>query len=270
MASFSVLILHVDVFSAESLRRYVLALYPGATCTLAASAEDAEGVLKGSTIDLFIATADLIDDDVLDLLLLCRHRGYAPRRTLVTVKCPSARVLISLRAMEVNGIFDAGRESSARMAYALEVIGEGRGYQSPGLWERVTQQNWRLVSHQLAPSEQLALAIIGDGCGDDVASTRLNMTASSIRALRRDLHAKLDVHDRHEMICRAAQLGFTSFTPNGVAALGLSIVVLEYITRSKRPIALAPELLARCRIGAGGIIPPPKSIRRVPYLYPLK
>jgi hypothetical protein len=71
------------------------------------------------------------------------------------------------------------------------------------------------------------------------------MTLNTVRSLRQDLHAKLDVHDKEGLQRVAARLSFTRFSEEGVVPVGAAILMKEYMESSKRPVALPPGTLAK-------------------------
>jgi DNA-binding CsgD family transcriptional regulator len=96
----------------------------------------------------------------------------------------------------------------------------------------------------LTPTEQLVLALIGDGSDDVTASARLGLKPASIQSVRRSLHGKLHLKQKGELVSVAAQYGFIRFTRHGVIRIGLGALLRDYQQRSKRPVALSPELAA--------------------------
>ena len=60
----------------------------------------------------------------------------------------------------------------------------------------------------------------------------------AVQAVRRELHAKLGVHDRCDLMQRALQLGFTRAERAGIFPLGLRVLAQEYSAHSQRPLKL--------------------------------
>lgn len=247
MPAFIVLILKADRFAAEMLRQHVLAVHPGADCTLAHRVSHARTILAASTVDLFLADVAFEDGDVFELLPRDKQESRRARQTMVITGHCGARMLASLHSVHLDGVFDSDGDAPENIVHALRTIAEGRSYWSPTAIDDPSDERGRALMRQLTPTEQLSLALIGDGCGDKTAAERLGLQHSAARAVRRDLYMKLGAHDREDLIRSAAQLGYTRSTANGLAALGLCILVEEYRARSKRPKSLPAALLARVR-----------------------
>lgn len=245
MCEFTVLILPPDQFSVPCLRQCVASVHPSAVLLIATSIQQARTITLRKDIDLFIIGLDASDGDRLDLLFECAQR---PRRigcTMVLTDRNAPRVLVSLRSLGVEGVFDSG-EPAEKFTTALRILAAGQLVWSDAFLAGMHTEQSRIVRHQLTPREQLGLAIIGDGCGDRVAAARLGMEHSSVRSMRCEIYAKLNAHGTDDIVRLAVQLGYTRYSPDGVVTLGLSILIREYETQSKRPIPLPRALLASC------------------------
>jgi DNA-binding NarL/FixJ family response regulator len=241
----TVLILHGNPFFAQSLHQRILAIHPAATLLVTARVKEAASLLAAMRVDMFLAGLEAVDGDVLDLLL---HRSRARRsvgRTLVLMGRHGARALVTLCRLGIDGAFDLLEEPPQKIAEAVAAVEAGRGYWSPAFSAALMSNEMRVVMHQLSPAEQLALALMGDGCSDKVAAERLGMSSHAVRSLRRDLHAKLDVHDKQGLQRIAARLSFTRFSEEGVVPMGAAILLCEYVERSKRPVSLPEETLEK-------------------------
>jgi DNA-binding NarL/FixJ family response regulator len=247
----SVLILKADTFAAEALGRHVLACYPNASCMFASRVNRAQSILLDQAVDLFLTGIDLPDGDVLDLLLDQKAQTPHMRCTLVVTRHHELRLLASLRSLAVAGLFDMASEPWEKIEEALQIIDAGGYYWSESMQRHLMEPAARALLHQLTPTEQLALAMIGDGCGDKVAADRLGMTFSAIRAVRRDLHDKLGAHDRADLIRLAVHYGYVRFTPEGAFPVGLGVLRREYAAHCKRPVGLHTEGTARLANSAG-------------------
>jgi len=227
----TVLVLWDDLQSAEALCKNVLAVNSHAQCEIVASVSRSETILTTTAIDLFITSIDSSGGDALDLLFRCNMLGRRPRRILVLLKQPTARVAITLRELAVDGVFDFAAECGRAFESCLRTIDSGRPSWSQAANARFCDADSRMVLYQLTTGEQLALAIMGGGCSDQDAAARMGVTYHTARKIRHRLHIKLDVHDREGLICAAARLGYTRLTDKGIVPLGLAILIGEHESR---------------------------------------
>lgn len=202
--------------------------------------------LNSSRVDLFVVSLDGLGDDVLDMLVHLKRRGRSPFRTLVMTYQRGVRMLVTLRRLEVTGVFNPREEPLERLTAVLTALESGNGYWGQGSISALVSNEAFMVIRQMPPPEQLALAMMGDGCSDKTATERLGMSLSSVRSLRKELHARLNVHDREGLQRTAARLGFTRASEDGTVPMGAAMLVLEYMERSKRPVALPTYVLQQC------------------------
>lgn len=231
----TVLILKSNRLAADSLQQHVQFVYPHAAVTICTRVENACTVLASSRVDLLVAGVSFADGDVFDLLsetAVARERSL---RVLIVTSRRGPRIFVSLRAMNVTGMFDCADEPAETLRLVLRHVECGRSYWSATFLASLLGADGRIVQHQLTHSEQLALAIMGEGCDDSSAPKRLGMSFSSIRALRKQLYAKLNVHGREDLMRAASRLGYTRFGADGPRALGLCVLFSEYRERTKRP-----------------------------------
>jgi DNA-binding NarL/FixJ family response regulator len=231
----SVLILKLDNFAADSLRTRVAAVYPRAQCTLASGIHQARTILATKSIELLITGVGFADGDALDFLLSHADSPRKPHRTLVVTRTQPLRVLTSLADLAVNGVFDAEAERPDSLASALHQIETGH-YWSATCVQRLADIKGRTLFRQLSPTEQLVLAVIGTGVTDASAAEELGMRPSAVQTVRRELHAKLGVHEKGDLIRVAGRLGFVRLGPDGVVSLGLGLLLRDYRAHAKRPV----------------------------------
>jgi DNA-binding NarL/FixJ family response regulator len=232
----TVLILKADQLYAEALRAYALRAFPDAVTIVASSCEFAARVLATQWIDIFITGIDpTLEGDVLDLLDRSAPGTNLPRRSLAIVGRYDLRTLGVLRTLEIAGIFDAVKEAPARIIAALGAIVEGRRYCSPSILEQTRPGgSVSVLLHMLTTFEQLVFSVIGDGCDDGVAACELAVSPSTVSTVRRDLHRKLNVQHRGELVRAAAQHGFVHFTPTGVVRPGFATLAEAFHARRSR------------------------------------
>ena len=241
----SVVILKSDRLFAEMLRHSALRVFPNAVVNVATSVEMAEGLLR-SKPDVFVTGVGAsMEGDVLELLGQSVQAGPLANRILVVTSRREYRVLSCLRALDVDGVFDSSRESQENLASALRAVAVGSRYWSASILQHMQNlgQLGAAGSHfrLLTACEQLVLSVVGDGCDDTVAARELGLSPSTVSTVRRELHRKLGVQHRGELVRVAAQNGFVRFTPAGVVRPGFTMLAAAYHARKSKRSVSAPK-----------------------------
>jgi DNA-binding NarL/FixJ family response regulator len=232
-----ILILKADRIYAEALKQYTLHVFPRARVLLACSIEAAHAILKSESIDIFVTGVGAsMDSDVLDLLAKRSTGGIRARRVLVVTVRREYRVLAALRGISVDGVFDSAAERPSEYVNALRAIAKGGRYWSQSVLDhmhRVGSASTALF-RLLTNFEQVVLSVIGDGCDNTVAARKLRLSPATVSTVRRELHRKLGVQHRGELIRLAAQHGFVRFTASGIVRPGFGIMCAAYHARRAR------------------------------------
>jgi DNA-binding NarL/FixJ family response regulator len=242
----SVLILKGDRIYAEVLRQYTLKVFPHTRVTTAFSLENARLALATGAIDVFVTCVGAsLESDVLDLLAhhVGQARSCSPRVLVVTVR-REYRVLAALRALPVEGVFDSASEPPDQFMTALRVVASGRRFWSQSIIDhmhRVGSASTALF-RLLTSFEEVVLSVIGDGCDNTVAARQLKLSPATVSTVRRELHRKLGVQHRGELIRVAAQHGFVRFTAAGVVRPGFAMMCAAYHARRAKRAEARPRL----------------------------
>jgi DNA-binding NarL/FixJ family response regulator len=230
-----VLILKADRLHAEALRQYTLRVFPEAHVILALSVELARATLLTHHVDVFVTGAGAsLDSDVLDLLADCAHHSAirCPRVLVVTVR-REYRMLAALRALSVDGVFDSATEAPDQFMVALQAVTTGKRYWSQTVVDHMHRvgSGSTALFRLLTAFEHLVLTVIGDGCDNTVAAAELKLSPATVSTVRRELHRKLGVQHRGELVRVAAQHGFVRFTSGGVVRPGFAMMREAYQAR---------------------------------------
>lgn len=229
----SVLIFKADRIYAEALRQHVLSVFPGIRVFTALSLDSARQVLSAESIDLFITGVGAsLDCDVIDLLASLTGPSRSVRVLVVTVRL-EYRVLAALRSLAIEGTFDSAAGTPEELTLALKTLAQGKRYWSQSVLDhmhRVGSASDALF-RLLTTFEQVVLSVIGDGCDNVVAAQKLNLSPATVSTVRRELHRKLGVQHRGELVRVAAQHGFVRFTAAGVVRPGFTLMCASYQAR---------------------------------------
>ncbi len=232
----NVLIFKADRIYAEALRQHVQCVFPPAKVWTALSLDSAKRQLSTLRPDVFVTGVGAsLDGDIVDLLAgqLPAHRSL--RVLVVTVRL-EYRVLAALRSLSVEGVFDSASGTAEELSLALRTVAEGKRYWSQSIIEhmhRVGSASDALF-RLLTTFEQVVLSVIGDGCDNVVAAHRLKLSPATVSTVRRELHRKLGVQHRGELVRVAAQHGFVRFTAGGVVRPGFGLMCSHYEARRKK------------------------------------
>jgi DNA-binding NarL/FixJ family response regulator len=232
----SVLIYIVDRLAAEMTRNLAREAFPHATIQVANSVAIATHALQRPRIDLLITSVgSSIDEDILALILNCGGPSPKTRRVLVVTTFRDDHTLAILRDLHVLGVFDSASEEPRQLVSALQKVAAGSHHWSRSALAYLAEHiGPGSVFRRLTAFEQLILAAIGDGSDDQSAATSLGLSPATIATVRRDLHRKLDVRHRGELVRIAAQTGFVRFQSNSTLKPGFDILADAYFAKKHR------------------------------------
>ncbi len=255
-----VLILESDRLYADLLRRAAKNTFPHAELRFAGRIADAATTIATRRVELLITGTTAPDGDTLDLLYASTAGERLVRRVLVVTVDKLQHVLMSLRALPIDGVFDPSSDETRDLVRALQAVGSGKSYWSQSVLERLRQLGTERdhISRLLTPTEQLVLAVAGDGADDQEAGRRLGLEAASVSSVRRALHRKLGVRHNGELVRVAVQCGFVRLTPDGIFKPGFAIGFARCRARRLKPDA------AECEKVLCAICPAPWCGRGIP------
>jgi DNA-binding NarL/FixJ family response regulator len=240
----NIVILREDRFYAEAIGAIVAQVFPGAKISLATTVQDASRILTRENSEMLITgVAASIEGDVVELLMQWIARRPNAHRVMVVTADRQYRMMDALRRLGVHGVFDSSAERPGELSEALRIVGSGGHYWSPTLIDFMTHSRIKSppLSNLLTAGEQVILSIVGDGSDDITAARQLGISPATVSTVRRDLHRKLGVQHRGELIRIAAQNGYVQFTPHGVTRPGFALFSAEYYARRSRRSGLPPS-----------------------------
>lgn len=236
----SVLILKADRIYGDALCKIVQRILPWADVRLETSINGASAALAIRPVELLITGVGAsLGGDVIDFLSMHTGGANGVRQVLVVTTHHELRILAALRGLAVHGMFDSAAEAPENLAEAIRVIACGQFYWSQSILDRIRADvaSGRSHARLLTPCEQLVLCVIGGGCDNVTAARELGMTPGTISSVRRDLHRKLGVQHRGELMCIAAQVGFVQFTPSGILRPGYALLTAAHRGRKPKSVA---------------------------------
>ena len=241
----TILIVKADRLYAEALRQLALVVFPSAHIRLAWSIASAEAALAAEPVELLVTGigASLVGD-ALDFLARYLAQSAGTKRVLVVTTHRDVHLLSALRSLPIHGVFDSAVEHPEQFLLAIQAVAQRDQYWSRSILDRIRSDsaNGSSFSRLLTVSEQLILSVIGGGSDNVAAAIELGLSPATVSSVRRDLHRKLGVQHRGELMRIAAQTGFVQFTPLGVVRPGFSILTAEHQARkSKRGSGTSTE-----------------------------
>lgn len=230
----AVLILKADRLYADALRHLALRAFPQARIRLADSVAGASTALAAEAVELLVTgVGPSLGGDVLDFLADCAGKIARARRVLVVTTHHEPRVLTALRSLPIHGVFDSATELPEQFLTAIQTVAHGEYYWSRSTLDRLQTCSVRGSSlpRLLTISEQLVLSVIGGGSDNASAARELGLSPATVSSVRRELHRKLGVQHRGDLMRIAAQNGFVQFAPFGVIRPGFGMLVAAYQAR---------------------------------------
>lgn len=237
---YSVLILKADRLYAETLRKLTRAVLPQASIQLVATVKDAAAALAARKTDLLITGVGAsLAGDVFDILPTGPASAARAERVMVVTTNREQRQLSALRRLPIQGVFDSATEPTDQFKVALRLVAGGGIYWSRSFLDQLRHHSLETtsLSRLLTNAEQLVLAIVGDGSDDNEAADKLGLSPATVSTVRRNIHRKLGVQHRGQLIRVAAQNGFVRFTPTGVVRPGFALLAGACQERTRTRLA---------------------------------
>lgn len=205
-----------DALYGRLLADTVVAFFPGATVDLVQSAGQARRRLEAEACDLVIAGLSFGDEDGLPLVPWLAASPQVGGVLIVTLR-QDAQTLAALRELRRVSVFDPTTDDPGRFALALAHASQGRRYLSPAHRDRAAgwEESPEVLTAQLTTTEQMVLAVIGDGSDDKAASMVLGLEPASVQAHRKRIMRKLGVQTREALFRRSLELGTVRVMPDG-------------------------------------------------------
>lgn len=204
---------------AHTLRALVVDAVPYVEVCMARRLSEVSDLLRTRPISILITTAILPDGDVIDLLYSANRAKVAPDSVLLVASGVNEWLLWCASVLKVSAIWDPKAQSGDEFQTLVRGLCQARYVTTKSLVNASSRVR------MLTQVEQLVLSIIGDGCDDQTASRVLQLKPATIQSVRRDLHRKLGVAHRGELISRAIQLGYVRFTSAGVNRPGFALLL---------------------------------------------
>jgi DNA-binding NarL/FixJ family response regulator len=239
-----ILILCASRAHASAYRERLQVVWPGARLVTVTRLEEATSLLEQAPSDLLLTEVTLPDGDALDFMFALAGRKQGPR-LLVTTEEKDLHLLASLRKLPVECVFDSANEELGDFDRALHSVNTGQTYWSTSLVAESQRQfhsantGWR----HLTPREQLVFSAIADGSDDTEAGLALGLHPASILSVRKELHTKLGIRHRGELIRRAAHYGMLKLSSAGVIRPAFAMLKAACGSGTRRPPALPPSRL---------------------------
>jgi DNA-binding NarL/FixJ family response regulator len=221
----TVAILASNFILAESLRGMIAKVLPAAEIQTFARIELPRNTPDGA-FDLLVVDLNLNSEDVLDDLCTWDRTRHPFHHIVAMAAEWSARMLLCLRHLRLDAVLDSSCEGLRGLESALNQLQSKRRYWSPGLLRRVAEVHLGLHT-LLSPVEQLVLAAAGDGSDDATIARMLVMKPSSVQSVRRDLHRKLGLQQKGELVRFAVQHGYVRFCGLDVVRPGFSKLISQ-------------------------------------------
>jgi DNA-binding NarL/FixJ family response regulator len=233
-----VLILNTDRMCSAGLVQTTRRVFPDAEIAVVHRVACAKTLLEGSTYDILVSGTVLSDGDIFEVLAWCEGRESPVRHILVVVEEVLPALVEKLRATRIAGVFDASGEDGEALGSALLAVMEGKAYWSTSTFEEcASRMPFSRLSRILTPGESIMLVLMGAGADDRSVAQQLRLRPASVKAVRRQLHQKLGVQHKGELMCFAAMQGIVRFTAAGVRCPGLALMLEQWHGRKQRRVA---------------------------------
>jgi DNA-binding NarL/FixJ family response regulator len=184
---------------------------------------DALDSIQAAEPDLFVTGVKIEDMDGLEHLEPFIDKDLP---ILVITSKKDDRTFSLLREVRFTGLFDVCGESLSNLPTALQSVIERKSYISEAFHSLIKRPKY-ITLDNLTQTEEMVLAVIGDGCDDDEAGERMGLSPGTIMAHRRAIMQKLKIHHKGQLMCYALKKGYVSITPERVDFPGFKRRILR-------------------------------------------
>lgn len=185
-------------------------IMPDSEVEVASSAVEGVELCRRTRPDLVFLDLVLPDGDGLNLLPQIFTAGFEPKIIALTSFTDEFTVHRALRA-KVDGFVDKNELPLDVLKEAIETVMSGGQFFS----QAVQQLRASLRSDPssfdklLSDHEQHLLSLFGEGLSNEAVAQRVDLSASTVKAHRRNILSKLGIHSTPELIHYALERGFT-------------------------------------------------------------
>lgn len=155
---------------------------------------------------------DLVLPDADGLDLLPRLFAVSPRSKVIALSSFADEFTVhrALRA-NVHGFVDKNEQPLDVLKEAIETVMAGRQYFSSAVQQLKASLRSDPTSFDklLSDHEQRLLSLFGEGLSNETVAERIGLSASTVKAHRRNILSKLGIHSTPELIHYALEKGFT-------------------------------------------------------------
>lgn len=175
---------------------------------MAGTISAAEEWLKVAQVDLLLSHAPP-DLSALSWLVRITVEPKTTRKILIVTNRREPGLLESLRKLPIGGIFDTATDGRDDLLTALRDIYNGTTYWSKSVTESILQEclSPRAPLRRLTPTERKVFSAIADGKDDKTAGAALGLRPNTVASVRREIHRKLNVRHRGELMRLGMQYG---------------------------------------------------------------
>lgn len=185
-------------------------LVAGATVELAGNAAEGIASCRRAPPDLVFLDLVLPDADGLDLVGELSSVAPSAKIIALTSFTDEFTVHRALRA-NIHGFIDKNAQPLDVLEHAVQTVLDGGRYYSAAVEKVRTSLRADPTSFAklLSEHEQKLLSLFGEGLSNEAVAERLELSATTVKAHRRNILAKLGIHSTPELMNYALEKGFT-------------------------------------------------------------
>jgi DNA-binding NarL/FixJ family response regulator len=176
------------------------------------ASDGAEGLAMCARVQPDLVFLDLVlpDADGLDLLPKLFQASVLSKVIALSSFADEFTVHRALRA-NVHGFVDKNEQPLDVLKEAIETVMAGRTYFSSAVQQLKASLRSDPASFDklLSDHEQRLLSLFGEGLSNEAVAERVGLSASTVKAHRRNILGKLGIHSTPELIHYALEKGFT-------------------------------------------------------------
>lgn len=185
-------------------------LMPAASVELASTSADGLAACRRVSPDLVFLDLVLPDGDGFELLTEISAVAPAAKVIALTSFTDEFTVHRALRA-HIHGFIDKTEQPLDVLDHAIRTVTNGGRYFSPAAerMKAALRSDPTSFAKLLSEHEQKLLSLFGEGLNNEAIALRMNLSAATVKAHRRNILSKLGIHSTPELMHYALEKGFT-------------------------------------------------------------
>ena len=174
------------------------------------AATGAEAIVLGMRHELDVLVLDVGLPDIDGIEVARRLRSSAPRLKILALSAHGSRFFVQQMLKAGADGYVAKSSAVRELVQAIRAVARGKVYLSPDIARQALAEEPDEDEASLAPREREVLALLAEGKRSIDIASRMQISAATVEAHRRNIMRKLGLHTVAELTKYAIRKGLTS------------------------------------------------------------